>query len=61
METYRTFLRTCCNWQEFANAPKIEQASGLTLQEAREACKGYNDNRTEEERDNGTKLEFEAE
>jgi hypothetical protein len=61
METYRTFLRTCRNWQEFANAPKIEQASGLTLQEAREVCKEYNDNRTEIEQDNGTKLEFEAE
>jgi hypothetical protein len=61
METYRTFLRSCRNWQEFANTPKIEQDTGLTLQEAREACKDFNDNRTESERENGTKLEFEAE
>jgi len=58
---YRTFLRTCKNWNEFANNPKVEQETGLTYQEAREACKNYNDNRTEEEQENGTKLEFEAE
>jgi len=58
---YRTFLRTAKNWTEFANNPKVEQETGLTFQEAREACKDYNDNRSETERDDGTKLEFEKE
>lgn len=58
---YRTFLRTAKNWTEFANNPKFEQETGLTLEEAREACKEYNDSRSETERENGTKLEFEAE
>jgi hypothetical protein len=58
---YRTFLRSCTNWTEFANSPKVTQESGLTLQEARERCKEFNDNLTDEEKEKGTKLEFDEE
>lgn len=61
MKTYRTFLRTAKNFEEFSKAEKIEQETDLSLDEAREACKDFNSNRTETEIDNGTKLEFEEE
>ena len=58
---YRTFKRSCNNWAEFASAEKIEIETGLTYAEARERCKEFNDNRTEAEKEAGTKLEFEEE
>jgi hypothetical protein len=58
---YRTFLRSCTNWTEFANSPKVTQETGLTLAEARERCKDFNDNLTDEEKEKGTKLEFDEE
>jgi hypothetical protein len=58
---YRTFLRSCTNWTEFANSPKVTQESGLMLAEARERCKEFNDNLTDEEKEKGTKLEFDKE
>jgi hypothetical protein len=58
---YRTFLRSCTNWTEFANSPKVTQETGLTLEEARERCKEFNDNLTDEEKEKGTKLEFDEE
>jgi len=61
MLTYRTFLRTATNFEEFASAEKIEQETGLTIQEARDACAEYNKNRTEAEIEAGTKMEFEME
>ncbi len=59
--TYRTFLRSARNWKEFAEAEKIEQETGLTVDEARAACQEYNENRSEDEVEAGTKLEFEEE
>ncbi len=61
MTTYRTFKRSCRNWSEFASATKHYQEDGLTLEEAREQCCNFNDNRTPQEIENGTKLEFERE
>ena len=58
---YRTFLRTAKNFEEFAKAPKMEVETGLTQEEARANCKEFNDNRTEEQEEKGTKLEFEKE
>lgn len=58
---YATFLRSCRNWQEFAQAEKIIQDTGLTYAEARDACQAYNANLTEREIENGTKLEFTTE
>jgi hypothetical protein len=58
---YRTFLRSCNNWTEFANAPKIEQETGLAHEEARSRCAFFAENRTDEEIEKGTKLEFEKE
>lgn len=61
MSTYRTFLRSARNFEEFASAEKIEQEGGLSYSEARERCTEYNANRTEAEIEAGTKLEFEEE
>jgi hypothetical protein len=59
--TYRTFLRTCKSFEEFAKAEKVEQDTGLTITEARAQCDEYNNNRTDEEKEAGTKMEFERE
>ena len=59
--TYRTFLRSARNWEEFANNAKIEQQTGLTHEEARAACQRFNDFRTDVDIDRGTKMEFERE
>lgn len=55
---YTTFLRSCRNWREFAQAEKIIQDTGLTYEEAREACQQYNANLNESQQEAGTKLEF---
>lgn len=59
--TYRTFLRSARNFEEFSSAEKIEQETDLTIEDAREACKNFNDHRSEDEIDAGTKMEFEEE
>ncbi len=59
--TYKTFLRSARNFEEFASAEKIEQETGLTLQQAQDSCLIYNGNRTQDEKDAGTKMEFESE
>lgn len=58
MPTYKTFKRSARNWEELSTAKKITVDTGLSLKEAREACKEFNDNRTEQEIEAGTKLEF---
>lgn len=58
---YTTFLRSARNFKEFSSAEKIPQESDLTLNEAREACANFNDHRTEEEIEAGTKMEFKRE
>lgn len=58
---YRTFLRSCKNWSEFANAAKVPFDSDLTLEQAREQCEAFNKSRNEEHIEAGTKMEFESE
>lgn len=61
MGTYRTFKRSARNFEEFANADKIEVDTDLTIDAAREQCKEFNDNRNADEIEAGTKMEFESE
>jgi hypothetical protein len=56
--TYKTFLRSARNFEEFACAEKIEQSTGLSYEEARAECGQFNDNRSEAEIEAGTKMEF---
>jgi hypothetical protein len=58
MNTYTTFIRSARNFQEFATAEKIEQETGLTLDEAQTACAEFNLNRNGLEIQAGTKMEF---
>lgn len=58
MATYRTFKRSCRNWQEFSKARKITVDRGLTHDEARRACETFNNNRTTAQERKGTKMEF---
>jgi len=58
MTTYRTFKRSCRNWQEFASARKLTQETGLTLEQAKQRCEDFNNNRTSAQVRKGTKLEF---
>lgn len=60
-DTYRTFKRSCTNWQEFATARKITQNRGLSYERALEECDRFNDNRTAAQIRKGTKMEFERE
>lgn len=57
---YRTFLRSARNFSEFASAEKYEVETGLSIDEALEACSDFNNNRNEEEIELGTKMEFES-
>lgn len=61
MTTYRTFKRSCVNWQQFASARKMTVDTGLTYAQAQDRCKEFNDNRTPAQVRRGTKLEFTAE
>ena len=57
-DRYKTFLRSCTNWQEFASARKITQETGLSYEEAQRRCADYNDNRKPAQIRKGTKMEF---
>lgn len=59
--SYRTFKRSCRNWNEFAKARKITVDRGLTWEEARRQCDQFNNSRTRAQIRKGTKLEFESE
>lgn len=58
MTTYKTFKRSCTNWEQFARARKITEETGLNYEQARERCREFNDNRTAQQKRKGTKLEF---
>ena len=58
MTTYKTFKRSCRSWEEFASARKITVDTRLSYDEARDACREYNDNRTKAQIEAGTKMEF---
>jgi len=55
---YKTFKRSCRNWQQFATARKITVETGLTYDQARERCLEFNNNLTPAQKRKGTKLEF---
>jgi hypothetical protein len=61
MNTYRTFMRSCTNWQQFCSARKRTVDTGLTYEQAQRACREYNANRTATQIKRGTKMEFESE
>lgn len=56
--TYKTFIRSCRNWEEFAKARKRTVDTGLTYDEAVRACERYNRNRSRAQIKRGTKMEF---
>ncbi len=58
---YYTFIRSCTNWEEFSSAEKDIQETDLTEAEARAMCKEFNDNRSAEQIQNGTAMEFTSE
>ena len=60
MTYYKTFIRSCRNWTEFAKSRKITQDTGLTYDQAKERCKEYNDNRNSRQKSRGTMMEFTA-
>ena len=60
MTYYKTFLRSCTNWQQFGRARKLTQETGLTYEQARAACMIYNASRTPRQIRKGTKMEFTA-
>lgn len=55
---YKTFTRSANSLEEFSRARKRTVETGLTLQEAQQRCKEYNNNRTPKQIRKGTKLEF---
>lgn len=58
---YKTFLRSCVNWRQFASARKTTQETGLSYEEAMQRCANYNSARTSRQIKRGTKMEFTAE
>lgn len=59
--TYKTFIRSCKNWYQFAKSRKITQHTGLTYDEAKKLCAEYNQNRTARQISKGTMMEFTSE
>lgn len=57
---FTLFIRSATNFEEFSRADKHVVAGGLSQPEAHAACKNFNDNRTEEEIELGTKMEYTA-
>lgn len=55
---YKTFLRSCTNWQSFGSARKITQDTNLTYEQAQERCAEFKRNRTARQIKRGTMLEF---
>lgn len=58
MPTYKTFLRSCITWQQFARTRQITQHTRLSYEQARALCQEYNRNRTARQIKRGTKMEF---
>lgn len=58
---YRTFKRTCTNFEEFAKARKIHHRGNLTYEQAQEICRVYNGGRSPSQIKRGVKMEFERE
>lgn len=61
MTKYLVFSRSCRTWDEFATARRRTIRRGLTIEEARQMCADFNDNRSSAQVKRGTKYEFTAE
>ena len=59
--TYRTFIRSARNFEQFASARKRPDRRGLTYAEAVQRCAAFDRERTSRQVSNGTKMEFERE
>ena len=59
--TYKTFIRSCTNWQTFAKGRKMTQDTGLDYDTAKSRCAEYNKDRTPRQIRKGTMMEFTAE
>lgn len=55
---FLVFKRSARNWEEFATARKIKMCKVETLEQARQLCREFNDNRTKAQIARGTKMEF---
>lgn len=60
MTYYKTFKRSCNNWQQFGSARKTTEETGLTYEQARQRCEDFNKNRSAAQKRRGTMLEFTA-
>jgi len=58
---FRTFIRSARNFEEFGSARKRTVDRGLTEDEARRACKAFNESRTPAQIRRGTKMEYDSE
>lgn len=56
---YRTFIRSCNNWQQFGSARKMTVDRDLDYNTARDRCQEYKNNRTSRQIKKGTMMEFE--
>jgi hypothetical protein len=59
--TYKTFKRSCRNWNEFSSGRKITDETGLSYEQAKQRCNNFNSNLTSRQKRKGTKMEFTAE
>jgi hypothetical protein len=60
MTYYKTFIRSCTNWEQLAKSRKITQETGLTADQARQRCDDYNKVRNARQKRKGTMMEFTA-
>jgi len=60
MTYYKTFKRSANSFGEFSRARKFTVDTGLTYEQARNACEQFNNNRSAQQIRKGTKLEFTA-
>ena len=60
MAQYRTFKRSCTDWQSFASARKYLDMFWNTAEQARTRCQEMNDNLSKAQIRRGTKYEFES-
>ena len=58
MDTYKTFTRAAASFEQFASAPQMTVETGLTYEEAREACRLFNQGRSSADIKRGLKMEF---
>jgi hypothetical protein len=60
MTYYKTFIRSCVNWEQFAKSRKMTQETGLSYEQAKQRCEDYNKKRNSRQIRKGTMMEFTA-